>query len=527
MTGSVVSARVNSPLLQMRDIGKSFAGVRALDGVSLTVDAGRVVALLGENGAGKSTLINVLSGVFAHYEGEIFIDGEPVHINTPAQAQALGISTIHQELNLVPDMSVADNIWLGRERNAAGWVRRGQTAAAARELLSRVGLDISPNRLVRQCRLAEQQLVEVAKAMSLDARILIMDEPTSALADSEVRRLFSVVKSLTAQGIGIIYISHRLEELDEIADTVNVLRDGKWIGERTVAQTSRDELIRMMVGRPVAEMHARPTDRDAVPAEPRLVVQGLTLRGEAREARAALNGVSLTLHAGEILGLGGLMGAGRSEVLQAVFGAFPAAVMSGDVTVDGKPFRRRNPGASIRRGIAFVAEDRKTQNLILDETVRFNSTLAALRSYARAGWVLPQRERAAATAEVKQLGTKTPSIATAVKNLSGGNQQKVVLGKWLLTNPSIILLDEPTRGIDVGAKAEIHALVAALAAQGVAFLVVSSELPELLGMSDRILVMRDGVISAEFDAATATQEDLLAAAMPAGELTGDEKGTTP
>ena len=511
----------------MRNIGKSFAGVRALDGVSLTVDAGRVVALLGENGAGKSTLINVLSGVFQQYEGDILIDGAPVHINTPAQAQALGISTIHQELNLVPDMSVADNIWLGRERNAAGWVRRGQTAASARELLSRVGLDISPNRLVRQCRLAEQQLVEVAKAMSLDARILIMDEPTSALADSEVRRLFSVVKSLTARGIGIIYISHRLEELDEIADTVNVLRDGKWIGEREVAETSRDELIRMMVGRPVAEMHARPERPEGVEREPRLVVEGLTLRGEAREARAALNGVSLTLHAGEILGLGGLMGAGRSEVLQAVFGAFPAAVMTGDVSVDGKPFPRRNPEASIRRGIAFVAEDRKTQNLILDETVRFNSTLAALRSYARAGWVLPQRERAAAADEVKKLGTRTPSIATAVKNLSGGNQQKVVLGKWLLTNPSIILLDEPTRGIDVGAKAEIHALVASLAAQGVAFLVVSSELPELLGMSDRILVMRDGTISAEFDAASATQEDLLAAAMPEGELTRDQRGTTP
>jgi len=503
------------PLLEMRDIGKSFAGVRALNGVSLTLRAGQVAALLGENGAGKSTLINVLSGVFPHYEGQIFIDGKLANINTPAQAQVLGISTIHQELNLVPDMSVEDNIWLGRERAAGGWIRKGRTSTTATQLLERVGLDISPRRMVRACRLAEQQLVEVAKALSLDARILIMDEPTSALADSEVQRLFKVVASLTEQGIGVIYISHRLEELDEVADTVSVMRDGNLIGERTIGQVTREELIHMMVGRPVSEYNARPGERSTLTDEPRLRVENLSLRGDARTARAELRDVSFTVAPGEILGLGGLMGAGRSEVLLSIFGAYPPSMLSGTVTCDGKPFAHRTPQAAIKRGIALVAEDRKDQNLILDQSVRFNSTLAALRHYAAAGWwVLPGRERAATVEQVENLGTKTPGIDTPAKELSGGNQQKVVLAKWLLTSPGLILLDEPTRGIDVGAKAEIHALVAHLAEQGVSFLVVSSELPELLAMSDRILVICEGAISAEFDAATATQQNVLTAAMP-------------
>jgi len=502
------------PLLEMRNIGKSFAGVRALDGVSLKLQAGKVLALLGENGAGKSTLINVLSGVFPSYEGEIFIDGQLVHLNSPSAAQSLGVSTIHQELNLVPDMSVEDNIWLGRERARGGWLRKGDTSEAAAKLLERVGLEISPRRLVRACRLAEQQLVEVAKALSLDARILIMDEPTSALADSEVQRLFKVVASLTEQGIGVIYISHRLEELDEVADTVLVMRDGNEIGERTIGQVTREELIRMMVGRPVSEYNARPGERSTLADEPRLRVDNLSLRGDARVARAELRDVSLTVAPGEILGLAGLMGAGRSEVLLSIFGAYPGSMMSGTVVSDGTPFTHRSPQAAIKRGIALVAEDRKDQSLVLDESVRFNSTLAALRHYAAGPWVLPGRERAATAEQVENLDTKTPSIDTPVKDLSGGNQQKVVLAKWLLTSPGLILLDEPTRGIDVGAKAEIHALVARLAEQGVSFLVVSSELPELLAMSDRILVICEGAVSAEFDAADATQERVLTAAMP-------------
>jgi len=517
-----------APLLEMRNIGKSFGGIRALDGVSLTVRAGQVVALLGENGAGKSTLINVLSGVFPHYEGEILIDGQPVRLNSPVRAQALGISTIHQELNLVPDMSVADNIWLGRERSSAGWVSRAQSTASAQALLQRIGLDISPHRLIRQCRLAEQQLVEVAKALSLNSRILVMDEPTSALAEAEVQRLFAVVRSLTTQGIGVVYISHRLEELDQVADIVEVLRDGNWIGERVIGQTTRDELIRMMVGRPVSEFNARPVKppvADGEPAPvPRLRVDHLTLPADPRTARAQLNDVSFTVGPGEIVGLAGLMGAGRSEVLLSVFGAYPSAQIGGTVAVNGSPFRRRSPARAIGRGIALVAEDRKGQSLVLDQSVRFNSTLVALRHFARAGWVLAGRERAAALEQVEQLGTKTSGIATAVKNLSGGNQQKVVLAKWLLTSPGLILLDEPTRGIDVGAKAEIHALVAHLAEQGVSILVVSSELPELLGMSDRILVMCEGRIAAEFDAGSATQKDLLAAAMPADQTPHEQKG---
>ncbi|MFT3889351.1 MAG: sugar ABC transporter ATP-binding protein [Arachnia sp.] len=508
------------PLLEMRAIGKSFAGVRALNGVSLTVRGGQVVALLGENGAGKSTLINVLSGVFSSYEGEILMDGEPVSLHTPTAAQRLGISTIHQELNLVPDMSIADNIWLGREQSTAGWVQRRRTVESAAQLLARVGLDVSPRRLVRQCRLAEQQLIEVAKAISMNTRVLIMDEPTSALADSEVQRLFEVVRSLKAAGVGIIYISHRLEELDEIADTVNVLRDGVWIGERKVGEAGREELVRMMVGRPVSELHRRPDDEQrTIEDRPRLTVSHLSLIGDARESRAALHDVSLSVRPGEVLGLGGLMGAGRSETLGAIFGAFSPADVTGEVTFDGAPLHRRTPKSSITAGMALVAEDRKAQSLVLDGSVQTNTTLAALREFARLGWVQRTRERAAVAEQVTRLRVKTPGLGTAVRYLSGGNQQKVVLAKWLLTRPSLILLDEPTRGIDIGAKAEIYQIVADLAAQGVSFIVVSSELPELLGMSDRIVVLCQGRVTAELDAATATQEQVLEAAMPAGHAT--------
>ncbi|WP_353114815.1 sugar ABC transporter ATP-binding protein [Microbacterium sp.] len=501
------------PLLSMSGIGKSFSGVRALDGVSLTVQAGRVVALLGENGAGKSTLINVLSGVFPSYDGEIRMDGESIDLHSPAQAQRLGISTIHQELNLVPEMSIADNIFLGREIDSVGWVRRSRSVQHAQELLARVGLShLDPRTPVSRCRLAEQQLVEVAKAISLDARVLIMDEPTSSLAEAEVQQLFTVIRNLTAAGVGIVFISHRLEELEEIADTVNVLRDGRWIGERPMEGVTREELISMMVGRDVVYAPHEPSDAGSRPV--RLEISGLSLRGSRSESRAALHDVSLQVREGEVVGLAGLMGAGRTEILQAVFGAYPRRDVSGSARLDDRALGLRSPRHAITRGIALVAEDRKLQSLVLDESVRFNSALAALGRFARAGWIRPSRERAAVEQQVRRLGTKTPSIRVPVRNLSGGNQQKVVLGKWLLTEPRLILLDEPTRGIDIGAKAEIYAIVAELAAQGVSFLVASSELPELLTMCDRILVIREGEVSAEFDAVVATQEELLAAAMP-------------
>jgi ribose transport system ATP-binding protein len=499
----------------MRDIGKSFPGVQALQEVSLTVRRGEVVALLGENGAGKSTLINVLSGVFPSYEGEILIDGQPVSIHTPTDAQRLGISTIHQELNLVPDMSVADNIWLGREQvNAGGLVDGRRTRALAAEMLGRVGLDISPRRLIRQCRVAEQQLIEVAKALSINARVLIMDEPTSALADAEVRRLFDVIGSLTADGVAVIYISHRIEELEEIADSVNVLRDGRWIGARAMAGTSRDELIRMMVGRSVADLPRRSEPSERFAAEPvRLAVQGLSVRPDAGAGRVGVRDVDLEVRHGEVVGLAGLMGAGRTETLEAIFGAYPASSVRGRMTLDGRPYAPRSPRAAIDTGVVLVAEDRKAQSLILGNTVRFNTSLSSLGSYLRWGWVRSKAERADVAEEVKRLGVKTPSISTTVGTLSGGNQQKVVLARCLLTHPSLILLDEPTRGIDVGAKAEIYELIARLAESGVSILVASSELPELLRMCDRIVVLCEGRVTAEMTAADATQERILEAAM--------------
>ncbi|OYN98747.1 hypothetical protein CGZ95_11735 [Enemella evansiae] len=504
------------PLLELRDIRKSFAGVQALDGVSLTVRGGRVLALLGENGAGKSTLINVMSGVFTDYQGSVHIDGAPVALTSPTVAQQHGIATIHQELNLVPDLSIADNIWLGREPATLGWVRRRDAQQAAGELLARVGLQLNPRRLIRQCRLAEQQLVEVAKAISLDARVVIMDEPTSALAEAEVERLFGVVRSLTAAGVGIVYVSHRLAELEEIADEVTVLRDGAWVGHRRMADTSRPELIKMMVGRSVRAVERRDTMVTNTETHPRLVVEKLSLRGNLRESRAALHEISLTVRPGEIVGLAGLMGAGRTEILESIFGLFPAADVSGEVYIDGTPLRRRTPRHAIRHGVALVAEDRKAQSLVLGGSVRFNASLAALRRFSTFGWINRRVERTEVAAQLGRLRTKSHDLTTPVRTLSGGNQQKVVLGKWLLTSPKVILLDEPTRGIDVGAKAEIYEIVQDLAGQGVAVLVVSSELPELLGICDRILVIREGGLSAEFTGPEATQESLLSAAMPAG-----------
>lgn len=509
------AADVAVPLLEMRAIGKSFPGVQALAAVSLTVDRGQVVALLGENGAGKSTLINVLSGVFPDYDGTILMDGAPVSIRSPLDAQRLGISTIHQELNLVPDMSVADNIWLGRERRGAGrFIDRRSTNTKARELLERVGLKVSPRRLVRQCRVAEQQLIEVAKALSLNVQLLIMDEPTSALADAEVSRLFEVIRSLTADGVAVIYISHRLEELELIADQVNVLRDGRWIGSRQVGMVSRDELIKMMVGRSIHDMPRHSAvGESGLPQEARLSVRDLSLEADPRAGRVALHGVSFDVRPGEIVGLAGLMGSGRTETLESVFGAYPRSAVSGVFMLSGRPYRPATPKAAIARGIFLVAEDRKRQSLLLGQSVRFNASLAALASFLRLGWVKIGAERAAVKDVVDQLRVKTPSIASKVATLSGGNQQKVVLAKGLLTRPGVILLDEPTRGIDVGAKSEIYELTESLAAGGTAIVVASSELPELLRMCDRIIVLCEGRITAVLPAAEATQERILTAAM--------------
>ncbi|MBF8192534.1 sugar ABC transporter ATP-binding protein [Nonomuraea sp. K274] len=488
----------------MRAIGKSFPGVRALDGVSLTVGEGEVVALLGENGAGKSTLMNILAGVFKDYEGEIEIGGEVARIHSPKDARGHGIAMIHQELNLVPELSIADNIFLGRER--AFLDRKGMESRAA-ELLRGLGLDLSPRTLIKQCKIAERQLIEVAKALSQNVRVLVMDEPTSALADAEVHRLYEVIRDLTGRGVGVIYISHRLEELEEIADRVVVMRDGRYVGERS--SIDRDELIQMMVGRPLGEMFPRAAGGDT--GEELLKVEDLSVPGEAGSGRTALRSVSLSVRAGEIVGVAGLMGAGRSELLEAIFGVHRPA--GGAMTLAGRPYRPRSPRHAIARGVALVAEDRKAQSLVLGNTIAFNASLPSLKRFLRFGVVAAKKANAEVERQVRELRVKTPSTRFTVGNLSGGNQQKVVLAKWLLTAPSLILMDEPTRGIDVGAKAEIHALMSELAASGKAVLVASSELPELLAMCDRILVLCEGRITAEFGRGQATQEAILEAAM--------------
>lgn len=493
--------------------------------IDLDVRAGTVHAVVGENGAGKSTLMNVLAGVFHDYGGQIELAGRPVSIHSPREAQHLGIAMIHQELNLVPDMSVADNMFLGREpRNSRGTIDRKTMYARSRELLAGVGLTTEPRRLVRQCRVAEQQLIEVAKALSLEVRVLVMDEPTSALADAEVQRLFGVIRQLAQRGVGIVYISHRLEELEEIADTVTVLRDGAHIGTRRIGQATRAELIGMMVGRPLTDLFTRAEDQ-TVAGEERLRVESLELRGDRESGRGPVHGLSLSVKAGEIVGLAGLMGAGRTETLEAIYGVYPRAAVRGRMRLSGRRYLPRTPAYAIRRGIALVAEDRKEQSLVLGNTVRFNASLAALARFQR-WWLMDgKRERAAVAELVDDLRVKTPSIESTVGQLSGGNQQKVVLAKCLLTRPSVVLLDEPTRGIDVGAKAEIYELMTRLAAGGSALLMVSSELPELLAMCDRILVLCDGRLTGEFTRAEASQEKLLEAAMARTDVLGVDEDT--
>lgn len=506
------------PCIEMSHITKSFPGVQALKGVSLQVRAGEVRALLGENGAGKSTLMNILSGVFSEYSGEIAMDGCPVAIHSPRDAQHLGIAMIHQELHLVPELSVADNIFLGRELHTRwGTIDRRAMYRRTTQLLAELDLSLPPMRPVRLTRIAEQQLIEVAKALSLNARVLIMDEPTSALADTEVQRLFNVIRRLSAQGVAIIYITHRLEELSEIAHSVTVLRDGELVGTYPLAEVTRADLIRMMVGRPLREFF--PKSKNAIQQEQALLrVEHVSLSGDPTQGRRPLSNISFSVHPGEILGVAGLMGAGRTELLETIFGVHPRHLVRGHVYLDGRLLDARSPRQAIRHGLAFITEDRKAQSLITMLSVRFNISIAALHRFTRWLFVTQKEEREAVSSAIHDLQIKPPNASAIVNNLSGGNQQKVVLAKCLLTHPRLLLLDEPTRGIDVGAKAEIYALMNKLASTGMGIIMVSSELPELLAMSDRILVLQNGRINGEFLHGQVTQEMILEAAMPHEEV---------
>ncbi|MGF1627776.1 MAG: sugar ABC transporter ATP-binding protein [Alphaproteobacteria bacterium] len=497
-----------APILQLDGIAKSFPGVKALKGVSFDVRPGEVHALLGENGAGKSTLIKIISGVYQPDEGSMSLDGSPVHFASPQEAQGSGIATIYQELLLFPELSVAENIFMGHApRGALGMIDWSKARAQARELLASLDIhDLDVTRTVGSLSVGNRQRVEIAKALSHNARILIMDEPTAALTEHDVLRLFGIVRLLRDRGVGIIYISHRLEEIFLLADRVTVLRDGEYVATNQVADITTDDLISMMVGRRIEALFPK---LEATIGAPVLEVDNLVRTPMTR-------GVSLTVRAGEIVGLAGLVGAGRSEFAQVVFGITPAH--SGTIKVDGKPVRIRSAGEAKRHGIAYVPEDRGHQGLVRPMKILENASLAVLGRVSRKSFIDRKAERQLAVDAVKKFSIRASGIDQVVNKLSGGNQQKVVLGKWLATQPKLLIMDEPTRGIDVGAKAEIHRLMSELAQQGLAILMISSELPEIMGMSDRILVMRQGRVVAEYPRGSATQEKIAGAMMSDAEV---------
>lgn len=494
------------PLLQMIGVDKRFPGVHALDDVSLEVRAGECLALMGENGAGKSTLMKIISGVYPADSGAILIEGQEVHPSNPHHAQMLGVSIIYQEFNLFPNLSVEENIFIGREPNRGGLVKRRALRADALTFLAQLGVNLDSRAIVRNLSVAQQQMVEIAKALSLNARIVIMDEPTSALTENEAKALFRIIQGLKDRGLGVIFISHRLEEVFAICDRITVLRDGRNAGHLVTSEATSEEVVHMMVGRPLEALYAESPTGNVGPVI--LSARGLSRRGTAKDAsKVVLESIDLDLRAGEILGISGLVGSGRTELARAIFGADP--IDEGHILLDGQPVRINTPQDAINRGIALVPEDRKTQALVLLLNVRENISLPNLSRLCRLGLVRRKEERTLAERFIKALRIRTPSQTQKVMNLSGGNQQKVVLAKWLAREPRVLIVDEPTRGIDIGAKAEVHALLRELADSGVAIMMVSSELPEIMGMSDRIVVMREGRIAGELQRSEATQERIM------------------
>ncbi|WP_042301668.1 sugar ABC transporter ATP-binding protein [Paraburkholderia kururiensis] len=486
-------------ILRLEGVGKRFPGVVALDGIDLDLRYGEVHAICGENGAGKSTLMKIISGQYRADEGTIHYKDQPVQFQSTTQAQAAGIAIIHQELNLVPHLSVAENLYLAREPKRGPFVDYRRLHENARRCLERIGLDVSPTTLVGALSIAQQQMVEIAKALSLDAQVLIMDEPTSSLTEQETVQLFRIIKELRAAGVAILYISHRLDEMAEIVDRVTVLRDGRHISTQDFAATTVDEIVARMVGRP---LHDAYPPRQSVPtAEILLAVKDLRREG-------VFGPVSFELRRGEILGFAGLMGAGRTEVARAIFGA--DRTDSGAVLLAGEAVTIRSPREAIKHGIAYLSEDRKKDGLALAMPVSANVTLANVRAISsRAGFLRFDEETAVAERYVRELGIRTPGVGQTARNLSGGNQQKVVVSKWLYRGSKILFFDEPTRGIDVGAKYAIYGLMDRLAADGVGVVLISSELPELMGMTDRIAVFHEGRITAVLETKQTSQEEIM------------------
>ncbi|MFB1077558.1 ribose ABC transporter ATP-binding protein RbsA [Photobacterium damselae] len=492
---------MTQPILALEGIEKAFPGVKALDNACLNVYPGRVMALMGENGAGKSTLMKVLTGIYSKDAGEVRYQGAPVHFHGPRHSQEAGISIIHQELNLIPELTIAENIFLGREKtNAFGGIKWAEMYREADALLKRLNVKHSSRQLLGELSLGEQQMVEIAKALSFKSQVIIMDEPTDALTDTETESLFNVINELRSEGCGIVYISHRLKEIFEICDDITVLRDGKFIGECRVADTDEDGLIEMMVGRRLDEQYPRIAVKHGTTC---LEVKNLTGSG--------INDVSFTLDRGEILGISGLMGAGRTELMKVIYGALTRE--SGDVILNGKIINPISPQDGLANGIAYISEDRKGDGLILGLSVKENMSICALEQLSNGIKIDQQQEVIAVEDFIRLFNIKTPTRDQIIGNLSGGNQQKVAIAKGLMTKPKVLILDEPTRGVDVGAKKEIYQLINQFKADGMSIILVSSEMPEVLGMSDRILVMHEGRISGEFTPEEANQEKLLACAV--------------
>lgn len=498
MADATPSPQTSAPLLRMNGVEKSFPGVRALSGVDLQVDRGEVLALIGENGAGKSTLIKILSGAQSPDDGTIEIDGRVVNITDPLSAQRAGISVIYQEFNLVPTLSARENIFLGQEPSRISFIPAVKERRLAEGFFARIGVTVDPAALCRDLSVAHQQVVEIVKALAIDARIIVMDEPSATLSSVEVERLMDIIRELKSQGIGVIYISHRLSEVFEIADRVMVLRDGEHVGTRPIGELTRESIIEMMVGRSLENEFPK---QPAKIGENRLVVNNLT-RG------AAVKDVSFAVRRGEILALTGLVGAGRTETARLIFGADRRD--GGTILLDGRPLNIRRPRDAIAAGICLLPEDRKSQGLVLNQTVQENFGLPNMKRFAPWAFIRGRDERSELDRFTNQLKIKMTGRGQRTSTLSGGNQQKVVLAKWLERNAEAIIFDEPTRGIDVGAKYEMYLLMNELAAEGKAVLMISSELPEVLGMADRILVMHEGRITGEItDVAGTTQQQIM------------------
>jgi rhamnose transport system ATP-binding protein len=491
----------NRPLIELRGIAKSYGGVQAVAGVSFAIERGTVHALVGENGAGKSTLVKILTGVVHPDEGELVIDGETHRIGDPQTAHHLGIVAMFQEPTVFPDLTVAENVFAGRHRKTPlRTVAWGAMRAEASRLLGELGADFPADAPVRGLGVADRQLLEIAKALSSSARLLVMDEPTAALSPHEVDNLFATVRRLRERGVAIVFISHRLEEVTAIADTVTILRDGRHVATRPAADLSHGEVVRLMVGRSL----------DALFPKEEAEIGDVVLRAEGLGRRGVFSGVSFELRRGEIVGLAGFVGSGRTEVARSIFGI--DRLDAGQLWISGRRFRPRSPRAALRRGLAYLPEDRLQQGLVQPMSISANTSMAVLPRLTPVGVLQPWRERRLARRFMEQLRIRATSPAQVVRSLSGGNQQKVVLSKWLAAEPRILILDEPTHGVDVGTKADVHRAISHLAAQGLTILMISSELPEILGMSDRVLVMREGRLVAEFSGADATQERIIEAA---------------